>query len=86
MSQFSLLYFPPPVPIIQPEPPRLPIWRPQQQAHRIKAFRFLRENIGIVEDPSEDLFERVNKKSRRIHRLCRNYHTSIVLSVTHFRK
>jgi hypothetical protein len=58
MSQFPLFYFPPPVPIIQPELPRI------QQDCRIKAFRFLRENIGVVANPSEVVFGRANKRRR----------------------
>jgi hypothetical protein len=64
MSQLHRFYFPPPVPIIQPEPPALPIWRPAPQDHRIRAFLFLRENFGVVADPFEESSGRKIKKRR----------------------
>jgi hypothetical protein len=51
MSQFTQFYFPPPVPIMQPDPAALPRWRPSHLDRRIQAFRFLQENIGVVADP-----------------------------------
>jgi hypothetical protein len=64
LSKFQLYYFPLPVPVIQPEPPRLPIWRPAQQHHRIKAFQFFMRKYGAVADLVEEPIERETKKRR----------------------
>ena len=64
MYQIHQFYFPPPVPIIQPDPPALPRWKPTHQDRRILAFRILRENIGVVADPFEVSSGRKIKKRR----------------------
>jgi hypothetical protein len=55
MSQFNQFRFPPPVPVIQPTPPALPIWRRREVDHRIQSFRFIHSNIIHLAEPDKPI-------------------------------
>ena len=63
MRQFELFRFPPPVPLIQPRPPRLPRWRPQAIDYRLKSFCFIHSNIIHLAEPDKPI-ERSPKRRR----------------------
>jgi hypothetical protein len=61
MSQFNQLRFPPPVPIYQPDPPALPLWR-HLAVGRIQSFCFIHHsNIIHLAEPDKST-ERSHKR------------------------
>jgi hypothetical protein len=53
MSQFHQFRFPPPVPIIQPTPPALHIWRSRAVDYHIQSFCFIHSNIIHLAEPDK---------------------------------